>query len=64
MPPPTFSLSHNFHTALFTNTLLKLPTISSAVFENYRQENNDLRFLEHNATYVIYSITDHTQLQM
>lgn len=44
--------------------LLKLPTISSAVFENYRQENNDLRFLEHNATYVIYSITDHTQLQM
>lgn len=49
MPPPTFLLSRNFHTALFTNVLLELQKISSAVFENYRQENNDFRFLEHNA---------------
>lgn len=52
MPPPTFLLSHNFHTALFTSMLLELHTISSAVFENHRQENNDLRFLEHNATHI------------
>lgn len=57
MPPPTFLLSHNFHTALFTNMLLKLHTVSSAVFENYRQENNDLRFLEHNVTYYIMLYT-------
>lgn len=59
MPPPTFLLSHNFHTALFTNMLLKLHTISSAVFENYRQENNDLRFLEHNNTYynMLYTVS-------
>lgn len=49
MSPPTFLPSHNFHTALFTNMLLDLHKISSAAIENYRQENNDLRFLEHNA---------------
>jgi len=39
--------------------LLKLHIISSAVSENYRQENNNLRFLEHNDTYynMLYTVS-------